>query len=183
MAEEVIQAGRFENTRVYIHRRSKRQGAAVDGRYIRVGGVFRLGAPPLKSRQFMGVHSCLFMTVSYPDYVRGILDVAADLASHPELGQFTWSNPVKCKVLEDDLWYFVPRNIWGFKEDEYDKTIKTHSTLSILQGIGGGTYYLLNVPLITRKYLRTRYKTQRVYKQKPGRLKKTGHDKNPAQKS
>jgi hypothetical protein len=158
MAQEVIQAGRFENTRVYVHRRSKKQGAAVDGRYVRVGGVFRLGTPSLKSMQFMGIHSCMFLTISYPDYVRGILDVAADLAGHADLGQFTWSNYLTCKVLHDDLWYFIPAYVWGFKEGEYDKTIKTHSTLSILQGLSGGMYYVLNVPLITRKYLRARYK-------------------------
>jgi hypothetical protein len=158
MPNEVIQAGRFENTCAYIHRRSKKHGAAVDGRYVRVGGVFKLGTPPLKSMQFLGIHDCMFMTISYPDYIRGILDVAADLGGHAELGQFTWAHYLKCKVGGDDLWYFVPRYVWGFQEGEYDKTIRMHSTLSILQGLGGGTYYLLNLPLITRKYLRARYK-------------------------
>ena len=159
MAGTGLQAGRFENTRVYVHRRSKKQGAAVDGRYIRVGGVFKLGAPPLKSLQFIGVHECLCLTISYPDYIRGILDVAADLPGHTELGIFTWGPTTStCKVLQNDLWYFLPVSVWGFLEGEYDKIIKTHSTLSILQGKGGGTYYLLNIPLLSRKYLRTRYK-------------------------
>jgi hypothetical protein len=129
-----MSAGRFENTRVYVHRRSRKQGRRVDGRYIRVGGVFKLGAPPLKPLQFMGVHSHMFLTVSHPDYIKGILDVAADLPGRAELGPFTWAATTTCKVLRDDLWYFIPIGVWGFQEGEYSKTIKTHSTLSCLLG-------------------------------------------------
>lgn len=165
-------AGRFENTRVYIHRRSRKDGRRVDGRYIRVGGVFKLGAPPLKSLQFIGVHdTCMFLTISYPDYIRGILDAAADLPAHPQLGYLTWADKAKCKVLRDDLWYFIPTSTWGFQEGEYDKAIRTHSILSIVTGVGGGVYYLINMPLLTRKYLRARYKTARTYKHKPKKEK------------
>lgn len=180
---DIPQAGRFENTRVYVHRRCRKEGQYVAGRYIRVGGVFKLGAPSLKSSQFMGVHKHLFVTVDYPDYIRGLLDVAADLPGHPVLGQFTWASSTSCKVLDDDLWYFVPRKLWGFQEGEYDKIIKTESTLSILQGLGGGTYYLLNFPLLTRKYLRARYKVGHIWKRKPKKRKTIPQDKNPAQKS
>jgi hypothetical protein len=158
MTAKALLAGRFENTRVYVHRKAVKQGRQVDGRYIRVGGVFKLGSPPLKSLQFIGVHDCMFMTISYPDYVRGVLDLAADLPSHPDGGIFTWAANVKCKVLKKDLWYFIPTSTWGFLEGEYDMMIKTVSTLSILRGSGGGMYYLLNMPLLTRKYLRARYK-------------------------
>jgi hypothetical protein len=178
MSEEKVQAGRFENTRVYIHRRSRKQGRRVDGRYVRVGGVFKLGTPSLKSLQFLGVHKHLFMTISYPDYIRGVLDVAADLPGRHGLGYFTWVNTaLKCKVLNKDLWYFIPTSVWGYRDEEHDKIIKTYSTLRILKGIGGGDYYLLNLPLITRKYLRARYKSQ--WKKK----EKTGQEKNPAKKS
>jgi len=108
--------------------------------------------------QYMGVHSCMFLTISYPPYIRGILDVAADLAGHPELGAFTWVYHLTCKTQQDDLWYFLPKSVWGFQEGEYDAVMKTYSTLPILQGKGGGMYYILNMPLITRKYLRARYK-------------------------
>jgi len=158
MATEIPQAGRFENTRVFVHRRSRKQGRRVDGRYIRVGGVFKLGSPPLKSLQFVGVHEHMFMTISYPDHVRGILDVAADLPSHHAFGQFTWASSLALRVRKADLEYFIPISIWGFLEGEYEKTMRTHSTLSILQGLSGEPYYLLNMPLLTRKYLRARYK-------------------------
>lgn len=166
MAKNIRQAGRFENTKVYIHRESKKKGGQVDGRYLRVGGVFRLGTPPLKSLQFIGVHDHMCMTISYPDYIEGVLDVAADLPVFDDVCAFTWCNTVKCKVQQDDLWYFIPKSLWGFREDEYNKTIKTVSTLSILKGLGGGMYYLLNIPLLDRRYLRSRYKKPKIQKVK-----------------
>jgi hypothetical protein len=100
------------------------------------------------------------VTVSYPDYIRGVLDAAADLPGRSDLGYITWSGDTGwCKVLQEkDLWYFIPLSLWGFQEGEKETAIKTYSTLSIVQGIGGGTYHLINLPLITRKYLRARYK-------------------------
>jgi len=175
MAKSVKIAGKFENTRVYVHRQAKKRGRRVDGRYLRVGGVFRLGTPPLKPLQFIGVHDHLCVTVSHPDYIEGVLDVAADLPVYGDISPFTWCSTVKWKVLQNDLWYFIPRTMWGFKEGEYDKIIKTPSNLSIVQGIGGGTYYLLNVPLLDRKYLRSRYKKPIGHK-----VKKATQKKNPA---
>jgi len=178
MAKAIKIAGKFENTRVYVHRQSKKKGRRVDGRYIRVGGVFRLGTPPLKPLQFIGIHDHLCMTISCPDYVEGVLDVAADLPVYEDTAAFTWCSSVKWKVQQDDLWYFIPRTMWGFKEGEYDSIIKTVSTLSIVKGIGGGTYYLINMPLLDRRYLRSRYKKPIVHV-----MKKPNQKKNQDKKS
>ena len=131
----------------------------MSGRYIMVRGVFKLGAPPLKSRQFIGVHKHMFVTVAYPDYTEGMLDAAADLPGDPAFGVFTWAGSVQCCINDKvNLQYYVVPPIWGFREGERDKVIKTYSTLSILQGLSGGSYYIINLPLFTREYLRARYK-------------------------
>lgn len=154
--EEV--AARFDNTRIYVHRRSKKEGSEPDGRYIRIGGIFKLDTPDLKRRQYMGIHNHLFITLNYPDYIRDFLGIAADLPGVVGKGNVTWVQLSSCSIVKHALWYFIPRSIWDIQQDDYTKTIKTTTTVSIIKGIGGGVYHLLNVPLLTRTYLRERYK-------------------------
>lgn len=158
------QAARFDNTKIYIHRRSKKEGGAVDGRYIRVGGIFKLGAPDLKHRQFMGIHEHLFVTMSYPDYVTDLFGAAADLPGGPGIGFITWICKTSCSVGKGGLWYFIPRSIWDFAKGDFAKTIRTSSMVSIVAGEGSGYYHLLNFPLLTREYLRSRYRTGKKVK-------------------
>lgn len=151
-------AARFDNTSIYVHRRSKKEGAAPDGRYIRVGGIFRLGAPNLPPKQFIGIHKELFFTMNYPEHINDLLGIASDLPEVGGVGQpTTWVGKISNYIVDGTLWYFVPKAIWGFKTGEYDKVIKTSTYVSIVAGEGGKHYYLLHVPLISRKFLRTRY--------------------------
>jgi len=158
--------GRFENTRVYLHWKTEKRGRHVDGRYIRVGGVFELGAPPLKASQFVGIHEHLFCTVSYPDYVKDLLGAAADLPSVPELGPITWANPVGLGIHGKDLSFFVPRSVWWWDPGDYEDIIKTTSYFRAVNGIGNGTFHLLEIPLLSREFLRTRYRPKRKPNQK-----------------
>jgi hypothetical protein len=152
-------AARFENTKVLVHRRSRKRGRCVDGRYIRVGGIFRIGTPLLKPRQFMGIQTCLAVTMDYPDYVNGLLDVAADLPGLTEKRSMVWVGDISCSTSKGGLWYYVPRGVWGWKEGEdTEKVITADSYVTIVRGNGGGIYYVLKIPLITAKYLRSRYK-------------------------
>lgn len=152
------QAAEFSNTKIYIHRRSKKEGQKPDGRYVRIGGIFRLGPPDLKHRQFSGIHNHLFLTLNYPDYIKDILGIAADLPTVPLHRSVTWTHPLSCSVVKGALWYFIPRYIWGVEPGDYGETITTTSTVSIVAGEGGGHYHLLSLPLLTRDYLRKRYK-------------------------
>ena len=152
------EAARFVNTRVYVHHRSKKEGAEVDGRYLRIGGIFRLGAPNLKHRQFIGIHTHLIITMNYPDYIKDMLGIAADLPGISRKGNVTWVHTASCSVHSRGLWYFIPRYVWDYVPGDYEKHIKTTTTVSIISGIGGGHYHILNVPLLTRAYLRNRYK-------------------------
>ena len=77
------QAAVFNNTKIYVHRRSKKEGRRVDGRYVVVGGIFRLGVPNLPHTQYIGLHKNLFFTMNYPEYVNDVLGIAADL---PDVG-------------------------------------------------------------------------------------------------
>lgn len=155
------EAARFDNTRIYAHRRCKKEGAEPDGRYIRIGSIFRLGTPNLNHRQFVGIHSHLFVTMNYPDYVKDLLGIAADLPGIPGFGNVTWVHPVSCSIIKRGLWYFLPRCVWEFMDGDYKETIKTTSTVSIVRGIGGGEYHILNLPLLTRTYLRKRHGDKR----------------------
>lgn len=148
----------FRNTRVYIHRKSKKEGAEPDGRYLRIGGIFRLGAPNLKHRQFIGIHTHLFITMNYPDYISDMLGIAADLPGIPGKGNVTWVHTASCSVQRRGLWFFIPRYVWEIKTGDFKNIIKTTTTVSIVAGQGGGYYHILDVPLLTRSYLRGRYK-------------------------
>ena len=152
------EAARFENTRVYIHRRSKKEGSEPDGRYVRIGGIFKLDTPDLKRRQYLGIHNHLFVTLNYPDYVQDFLAIAADLPGIEGHGNTTWVHLASCSITKHALWYFIPSSVWGVHPEDFKKTIKTTTTVSIVKGIGGGIYHILNFPLLTRNYLRERYK-------------------------
>lgn len=152
------EAARFTNTKLYIHRRCKKEGGEPDGRYIRIGGIFRLSTPNLKHRQFSGIHNYFFLTMNYPDYIKDVFGVAADLPGIPGHGPVTWLYPISCTVVKGALWYFIPRSIWGMEVGDYTNTITTTSTISIIAGEGGGHYHLLNIPLLSRLYLRKRHK-------------------------
>lgn len=151
-------AAQFTNTKIYIHRRCKKEGQKPDGRYIRISGIFRLGTPNLKHRQFVGVHNHLFVTMNYPDYIKDVFGIGADLPGIPGCGEITWLYPVSCTATKQALWYFFPRCIWGVEPGDYAETITTTTTVSIVAGEGGGNYHILNIPLLTREYLRKRYK-------------------------
>ena len=149
------QAAVFENTKIYIHRRSKKEGRDVDGRYLRIGSVFRLGTPDLPHQQYIGLHKTLFFTLYYPEHINDLLGIAADL---PEVGGVgeptTWVAKVHSHVLKGALWYFIPKGVWAYRKGDYDKVISTTSYVSIVAGEGGQQYYILQVPLITRNFLR-----------------------------
>ncbi|KKN01658.1 hypothetical protein LCGC14_1125610 [marine sediment metagenome] len=152
-------AARFDNTSIYVHRRCKKDGRTFAGRYIRIGGLFKLGAPTLPSRQFYGLHRELFFTVNYPEYINDLLGIASDLPEVGGKGQPTiWMGDTTGAIVDKTLWYFLPKNVWGHKDGEYEKPIKTSTYMSIVTGEGGGHYYLLHVPLITRDFLRKRYR-------------------------
>ena len=161
MALRVVekQAAVFENTRIYTHRRSKRDGGQPDGRYIRISGIFRLKPPDLAKRQFLGIHQHLFVTLNYPDTTKDLLSVAADLPNIPgHGGPATWAHPISCSVYNRGIWYFLPKCVWEITGGDYTDIVKTTSIVSVVSGIGGGHYHILSLPLLTREYLRLRYK-------------------------
>lgn len=155
------EAARFDNTRIYIHKRCEKEGGAVDGRYIRIGRMFQLGVPDLKRRQFLGIHKNLFVTIGYPDYVQDLMGVATDLPRVPGIGAITWVTSLACSTSKKAMWYFIPRNIWEHTPADFDGTLYTTSVISIVTGEGGGQYHLLSIPLITREFLRSKYKKVR----------------------
>ena len=153
------QAAKFDNTKIYVHRRSKKEGRRVDGRYIRIGGIFRLGTPNLPHIQYLGLHKNLFFTLNYPEHINDLLGIAADLPEVGGLGEpTTWLSQTSSTIQKGALWYFVPKGIWGFREGDYDRVISTSSYVSIVAGEGGCHYYLLHIPLISRDFLRARYR-------------------------
>ena len=160
------EAARFDNTCIYIHKRSRLEGGRVDGRYIRIGRMFQLGAASLKKRQFLGIHKNLFVTIGYPDYIQDLLGVATDLPRVPGVGAITWVTPLACSTNKKAVWYFIPRNIWQHTDADFDGTIYTPSVISIVSGEGGGQYHLLSIPLVTRAFLRAKYKKVRGKKRR-----------------
>lgn len=160
------EAARFKNTCIYLHRRSEKEGGRVDGRYIRIGRIFQLGAANLKPRQFLGIHKNLFVTIGYPDYITDLLGVATDLPRVPGIGNIVWTTSLSCSTSHKAVWYFIPRKIWEFTPTDFDQTIYTSSVISIVTGEGGGQYHLLSIPLITREFLRAKHKKVRDKKRK-----------------
>lgn len=152
------QSARFENTKIYVHRRCRTEGSRVDGRYLRIGGIFKLGSPSLPRLQFIGLHDCLCFTVTYPEYINDLLGVTADLPEMSKKNPTNWMYSVCCKIEGSALWYFIPQTLWGFVEGDYDKVIHTTSELCTVAGLGGNHYNVLNVPIISRKFLRNRYR-------------------------
>ena len=150
-------AARFENTRIFVHRDKTHKGKMA-GRQIWLGGIFKLGLPQLKSRQFLGIQSCLFVTMEYPSYILGLLDVAVDLPGIKGTRPAVWAGVVSCCTCNRGLSYYIPRYLWETEESELQQgpTIVAPSELMILRGKGGGVYYILKIPLITEEYFRKR---------------------------
>lgn len=158
---EVIKekAATFNNVKIYSHwhHETKRP----DGRYIKICGIFQLGVPILKRPQFLGLHKHLFATIDYPVYVRDLLGVASDLPAIPGIGSIAWVNAgnlatdKRCK----GLWVWIRANAWTFN-GAVDKTspVKTSAFIRVVKGEGGGRYYLLEFPLLTRGYFAGKYK-------------------------
>jgi hypothetical protein len=97
--------------------------------------------------------------MKYPEWTNDLLGIASDLYDakidkHP----LVWFGQTSVHVQKGSLWYFIPKGIWGFKEGDYDKVIHTTSYVSIITGESGNHYYLLHVPLISRNFLRSRYR-------------------------
>ena len=165
----------FDNTYIYVHRRSKKLGGEFDGRYIRIGGLFRLGVPDLEPQQYIGLHDSLVLTMKYPEYAKDLLTVAADLPYINGVGILTWLGTASCHVSDRGMNYYVPRRVWGKVEGDYGDIIHTTSYLSVICGSGKGHYYLLSIPLISRKFLRDRY---RKISLTPHSQKKKGKDRS-----
>lgn len=153
----------FENTRIIVHRSNRGVPA---GRQIWLGGIFKLGLPQLKSRQFMGIQSHLFVTMEYPEYVKGLLDAAADLPSITGRRPAVWAGVISCCTYDKGLQYYIPRYLWESEEAELNQAILTTSHLSVIRGHGGGLYYILQIPLITAEYFRRRCGTDNRHRKK-----------------
>ena len=151
------EAARFNNTTIYPHRRSKKEGRKLQGRYIRIGAIFQYGTPVINRRQFMGIHDSLFVTMNYPDYIKDHLGIAADLPEIPGYGPAIWVTPVSCSIQNKGIWYFIPKFSWEMEEDDFNETIKTSSVVSIVTGENKGVYHILTFPLLSKTYLRKKY--------------------------
>ena len=150
-------AARFETTKIYLHRKAK-GSKEIKGHNLWIGGIFKLGVPPLKPRQFIGVYRCLFLTMDYPDYVGGILEVAADLPGLVPQKPAVWAGTISCCATSKGLWYFLSKDYWDFRPGiDPEATIVTTSEVSVLRGNKGGLYYILKLPLISREYLMGKY--------------------------
>jgi hypothetical protein len=154
-------AARFANTRIYVHHRTDKYNQRPDGRYIHIGGIFKMGAPKLKRRQFIGIHKHLILTINYPDYTRDVLGIAADLPGIPSFGNVTWIGTVKCTLFRKGLYFYIPRRVWGIEDIDLEEPVRTTSTVTILYGEEGGCYHILNVPLFDRQYFCERYKERK----------------------
>ena len=109
-------AAQFNNTRIYIHKRSSKAGGQPDGRYIWIGGIFKLGAPNLKKRQYLGLHNHMVITLSYPDYIHDLIGIAADLPGIEGCGNLSWMHRTYASATQKGgLWYFIPKLVWEVK--------------------------------------------------------------------
>lgn len=152
-------AARFDTTKIYLRRDYKKGNAGIVGHTVWIGGIFKLGVPPIKPRQFVGIQRCLFFTMDYPDYVGGILEVAADLPGLVPHKVAVWSGTLRCSTDKYGLWYYLSKDHWDFRAGlDPEKTIVTSSEVSVVRGNRGGIYYILKFPLITREYLAGKYK-------------------------
>jgi len=124
--------------------------------------MFQLGVPDLHRRQFMGIHKYMFLTVSYPDYVKDLVGIATDLPYIPGYGPVVWCGSLACFNHEKSIRYFIQRNVWEFvDEKDFSGVIYTKGVISIVTGEGGGQYHLLGLPLLTRDFIRAKYKKVR----------------------